>query len=73
MNEHSLLTEIVNAFDEDIDPNSSFKTCFEVFIHPKSLDIPEITSTAKKILQAQEVSFVEISVDEYQVCKLEEN
>ena len=27
VNEHSLLTEIVNDFDEDIDPNSSFETC----------------------------------------------
>ena len=34
VNEHSLLTEIVNDFDEDIDPNSSFETCFEVFTHP---------------------------------------
>jgi len=34
VNEHSLLTEIVNDFDEDIDPNSSFKPCFEVFTHP---------------------------------------
>ena len=73
VNEHSLLTEIVNAFDEDIDPNSSFETCFEVFTHPKSLDTPKITSTVKKILQAQEVSLIEISVDQYQVCLLEEN
>ena len=72
VNEYSLLTEIVNAFD-DIDPNSSFETCFEVFTHPKGLDTPEITSTEKKILQAQEVSFIEISVDQYQVCELEEN
>ena len=34
VNEHSLLTEIVNDFDEDIDPNSSFEPCFEVFTHP---------------------------------------
>ena len=34
VNEHSLLTEIVNDFDEDIDPNSSFQPCFEVFTHP---------------------------------------
>ena len=34
VNEHSLLTEIVNDFDEDIDPNSSFRPCFEVFTHP---------------------------------------
>ena len=54
VNEHSLLTEIVNDFDEDIYPSSSFETCFEVFTHPKSLDTPEITSTGleKKILQA---------------------
>ena len=52
VNEHSLLTEIVNDFDEDIDPSSSFETCFEVFTDPKSLDTPEITSTEKKILQA---------------------
>ena len=32
-----------------------------------------ITSTDNKILQAQEVSFIEISVDQYQVCELEEN
>ena len=64
VNEHSLLTEIVNDFHEDIDPNSSFENC-EVFTHPKSLDTP--------ILQAQEVSFIEISVDQYQVCELEEN
>ena len=73
VNEHSLLTEIVNDFDEDIDPNSYFETCFEVFTHPKSLDTPEITLTEKKMLQAQEVSFTEISVDLYQVCELEEN
>ena len=72
VNEHSLLTEIVNDFGEDIDPNSSFETCFEVLTHPKSLDTPEITSTKKKILQAQEVSFIKISVDQYQVCELEE-
>ena len=48
VNEHSLLTEIVNDFDEDIDPSSSFATCFEVFTHPKSLDTPEITSTERK-------------------------
>ena len=65
VNEHSLLTEIVNDFGEDIDPNSSFETCFEVLTHPKSLDTPEITSTKKKILQAQEVSFIKISVDQY--------
>ena len=34
VNEHSLLTEIVNDFDEDIDPNSSFQPCFEVFTQP---------------------------------------
>ena len=73
VNEHSLLTKIVNDFDEDIDPNSPFETCFEVFTHPKSLDSPEITLTEKKILQAQEVLFIEISVDQYQVCELEEN
>ena len=71
VNEHSLLTKIVNDFDEDIDPNSPFETCFEVFTHPKSLDSPEITLTEKKILQAQEVLFIEISVDQYQVCELE--
>ena len=64
VNEHSLLTEIVNDFHEDIDPNSSFENC-EVFTHPKSLDTP--------ILQAQEVSFIVISVDQYQVCELEDN
>ena len=31
VNEHSLLTEIASGFDEDIDPNSSFATCFESF------------------------------------------
>ena len=72
VNEHSLLTEIVNDFHEDIDPNSPFENC-EVFTDPKSLDTPEITLTEKKILQAQEVSFTEISVDQYQVCELEEN
>ena len=72
VNEHSLLTEIANDFGEDIDPNSSFETCFEVFTHPKSLDTPEITSTKKKILQAQEVSFIKISEDQYQVRELEE-
>ena len=53
VNEHSLLTEIVNDFHEDIDPNSPFENC-EVFTDPKSLDTPEITSTGleKKILQA---------------------
>ena len=39
--EHSLLTDIVNDFDKDIDLNSSFETCFEVFTHPKSLDTPK--------------------------------
>ena len=73
VNGHSLLTKIVNDFDEDIEPNSPFETCFEVFTHPKSLDTPEITLTEKKILQAQEVVFIEISVDQYQVCELEEN
>ena len=34
VNKHSLLTEIVNDFDEDINPNSSFQPCFEVFTHP---------------------------------------
>ena len=37
------------------------------------MDTPKITSTDHKILQAQEVSFIEISVDQYQVCELEEN
>ena len=37
------------------------------------MDTPKITSTDNKILQAQEVSFIEISVDQYQVCELEEN
>ena len=73
VNEHSLLTKIVNDFDEDIDPNSPFETGFKVFTHPKSLDSPEITLTEKKILQAQEVLIIEISVDQYQVCELEEN
>ena len=73
VNEHSLLTKIINDFDKDIDPNSPFETCFEFFTHPKSLDTPEITLTENKILQAQEVSFIEISVDQYQVCELEEN
>ena len=58
---------------EDVDRNSSFEICFEVFTHPKSLDTPEITLTEKKILQAQKVSFIEISVDQYQVCVLGEN
>ena len=40
---------------------------------PKSFDTPGISLTEKKILQAQEVSFIEISVDQYQVCELEEN
>ena len=73
MKEHSLLTDIVNDFDEDIDLNSSFETCFEVFTHPKSLDTPEITLTEKKILQVQEVSFIENSEHQYQVCELEVN
>ena len=37
------------------------------------MDTTKITSTDNKILQAQEVSFIEISVDQYQVCELEEN
>ena len=37
------------------------------------MDTPEITLTEKKILQAQKVSFIEISVDQYQVCVLGEN
>ena len=32
--EHSLLTEIVDAFDEDVDPNSFFDKCFDVFTPP---------------------------------------
>ena len=71
--ECSLLTEIVVAVDKDIDPNLTVETSFEVFTPPKSFDTPVITLTEKKILQAQEVSFIEISVDQYQVCELEEN
>ena len=71
--ECSLLTEIVVAVDKDIDPNLAVETSFEVFTPPKSFDTPVITLTEKKILQAQEVSFIEISVDQYQVCELEEN
>ena len=71
--ECSLLTEIVVAVDKDIDPNLTVETSFEVFTPPKSFYTPVITLTEKKILQAQEVSFIEISVDQYQVCELEEN
>ena len=64
MKEHSLLTEIVNAFDEDIDPHSSVEKHFEIFTPPKSFDTPGITLAEEKILQSQEVSFIEISVDQ---------
>ena len=43
------------------------------FLHTLKVWILKITSTDNKILQAQEVSFIEISVDQYQVCELEEN
>lgn len=62
--ENSQLTEIVNTFDEDIDPNSSFEKYFEVFKPPKSFDTPEITLAEEKILQGQEVTFIEISLDQ---------
>ena len=71
--EHSLLTEIVNAFDEDVDLNSFFDKCFDVFTPPESFDTSEITFAEEKILQAQGVSFIEISVDQYQVFELQEN
>ena len=41
VNEHSLLTEIVNDFDEDIDPNSSFEPCFEAFYTPLKFGYPQ--------------------------------
>ena len=50
--ENHLVTEIVNAFDEDIDPNSSFETYFEVFSPSKSFDTPGLSLAEKKILQA---------------------
>ena len=43
------------------------------FLHTLKFCTPEITSTEKKILQAQEVSFIEISVNQYHVWELEEN
>ena len=43
------------------------------FLHTLKFCTPEITSTEEKILQAQEVSFIEISVNQYHVRELEEN
>ena len=37
------------------------------FLHTLKFCTPEITSTEKKILQTQEVSFIEISVNKYHV------
>ena len=71
--ECSLFTKIVVAVGKDIDPTLTVETSFEVFTPPKSFDNPGITLTEKKILQTQEVSFIDISVDQYQVCELEEN
>ena len=38
---------------------------FEVFTLPKSFDTLEITLAEEKILQAQEVTFIEISLDQH--------
>ena len=38
-----------------------------MFTPPDSFDTPEITLAEEKILQAQEGSFIEISVDQYNV------
>ena len=44
VNDHSLLTGIASGFDEEIDPNSSFETCFEVFTAPNSSNTPKLAS-----------------------------
>ena len=44
-----------------------------MFTPPKRFDTPKITLGEEKILQAQGVSFIEISVDQYQVFELQEN
>ena len=46
---------------------------FEVFTLPKSFDTLEITLAEEKILQAQEVTFIEISLDQHNVFEVEEN
>ena len=56
VNEHSLLTEIASGFDEDIDPNSSFATCFEVFTAPNSSNTPKVSLEEKNIIQTQGAS-----------------
>ena len=44
-----------------------------MFTPPDSFDTPEITLAEEEILQAQEGSFIEISVDQYNVFELNEN
>ena len=46
---------------------------FEVFTLPKSFDTPKLTIAEEKILQAQEVVFIEISLDQQSVFEVEEN
>lgn len=46
---------------------------FEVFTLPKSFDTPKLTIAEEKILQAQEVVFIEISLDQHSVFEVEEN
>ena len=59
VNDHSLLTEIASGFDEEIDPNSSFETCFEVFTAPNSSNTPKVSLEEKNIIQTQGASFQE--------------
>ena len=44
-----------------------------MFTPPDSFDTPEITLAEEEILQAQEGSFIEISVDQYNVFERDEN
>ena len=44
-----------------------------MFTLPKSFDTLEITLAEEKILQAQEVTFIEISLDQHNVFEVEEN
>ena len=44
-----------------------------MFTPPNSFDTPEITLAEEEILQAQRGSFIEISVDQYNVFELDEN
>jgi len=44
-----------------------------MFTPPNSFDTPEITLAEEEILQTQQGSYIEISVDQYNVFELDEN